>query len=49
MWTVTDKGRAIKGTSIDVFLANCKLAKKFGVRYLKVWRVPAMSTKWSKQ
>lgn len=34
---VTDKGHAIKGRKIDVFVASCREARAFGRRWLKVW------------
>lgn len=47
IWKVTDKGHAIKGRAIDLFFAKCSDAKLFGVRYLKVWKVPTLTTKES--
>lgn len=45
----------IKGKKIDIFVgserrsvaANCKFAKQWGKRKLKVWKVPKYSTQWS--
>jgi len=48
MWKVTDTGGRIKGKKIDLFVRGCKFAKSWGVKYLKVWKVPTKSTEWSK-
>jgi len=53
IWTVYDrsksknKGGRIYGKRIDLFVSNCKFAKEWGTRKLKVWKVPKQSTKWS--
>ena len=36
-YTVTDRGGAIKGDRLDIFMKNRKNALKFGVEYLEVW------------
>lgn len=45
----------IKGKRIDLFVGserrtvgqNCAFANSFGIRKLKVWKVPKLSTQWS--
>lgn len=46
VWKVTDKGSAIKGLRIDLFVSNCKFAKEWGRRKLRVWKVPITNTVW---
>lgn len=43
--TVGDRGSAIKGRRIDVFVDSCREALAFGRRWLRVYPVPAETTK----
>jgi 3D (Asp-Asp-Asp) domain-containing protein len=36
LYTVQDTGAAVKGKIIDIFIANCREAKRFGRRRVKV-------------
>lgn len=45
VWRVTDKGRAIKGRRIDLFLGSCHEARAWGRRMVSVVAVPAASHK----
>lgn len=38
-YTVEDRGGAIKGKRIDIFVANNSIARKYGVKYANVYRV----------
>jgi 3D (Asp-Asp-Asp) domain-containing protein len=33
-FVVTDSGSAVKGRHVDIFMPNCKAAKRFGRRYV---------------
>lgn len=53
VWTVYDRSKSKKdggriyGKRIDLFVSNCKFAKEWGRRKLKVWKIPKKSTTWS--
>lgn len=42
--TVGDRGHAIKGRRLDVFMDTCKEARKFGRRWLVVHQVPPQTS-----
>lgn len=44
VWRVEDRGRAIRGKRIDIFLSSCKKALEFGRQLLPAYVVPSMST-----
>lgn len=43
--TVGDRGSAIKGRRIDVFVDSCREAREFGRRWLRVYPVPQETTR----
>lgn len=45
--TVGDRGHAIKGRRLDLFVDSCKEARRFGRRWLRVFPVPVETTKES--
>lgn len=46
---VTDKGYAIHGRRLDIFLASCAEARSWGRQSRQVWKVPPPSTTWSRE
>lgn len=43
--TVHDRGRAIKGRRLDLFVDSCREARAFGRRFLRVYPVPPATTR----
>ena len=43
--TVGDRGHAIKGRRLDLFVDSCREARAFGRRFLRVFAVPAATTR----
>ncbi len=47
--TVGDRGHAIKGRRLDLFVDSCREARKFGRRWLAVNLVPPQSTRFASE
>ena len=47
--TVMDRGSAIVGKRLDLFVDTCREAREFGRQMLTVIRVPKASTEWSER
>ena len=43
--TVGDRGHAIKGRRLDLFVDSCREARAFGRRWLRVYAVPEATTR----